>query len=189
MIETQKTQPLVAPEETADIKSGIEVKFCAKNMTLLLGLANESVNSQTADKLKAKGFLPKEELHVTVLSFKSGNKLAKALKALPVDERQAKIDTISSVANATDWEIRPTGKLYGVEKQYDGEDEPRRSVVELVDCPQIAGFFDTVTAAIPGVELELPPAHVTLGTQGNPQGIALNAQEDLIQFGHRLELA
>lgn len=189
MIEKQETQPVVASEETTDKKTGIEVKFDAKKMTLLLGLSGESVDARTAEKLKANDFEPKEELHVTVLSFKNGNKIAKALKALPEAERQGRIDVITAAAQATEWGVSPTGELYGVEKQYDGEDEPRRSVVELVDCPQITGFYDTVISAVPGVELEVPPAHVTLGTQGNPQGIALNTQEELRQLGHRLELA
>ena len=182
-------QLVIASEETAAKKVGIEVKFDAKKMTLLLGLSGQSVDSSTAQKLNANGFQPKEELHVTVLSFKNGNKVAKALKALPQDERQARIDTINVAAQVTEWSISPTGEMYGIEKQYDGEDEPRRSLVELVDCPQITAFYDTVASVVPAVELEIPPAHVTLGTQGNPQGIALNSQEELSQFGHRVELA
>jgi hypothetical protein len=188
MIENQETQPVVASEETSDKKTGIEVKFDAKKMTLLLGLS-ESVDPSTAEKLKANAFDPKEELHVTILGFKNGGKIAKALKALPEDERQARVDAITAAAQDTEWSVSPTGELYGIEKQYDGEDEPRRSVVELVDCPQVTGFYDTVTSAVPGVELEVPPTHVTLGTQGNPQGIGLNSPDELSQLGHRLELS
>lgn len=175
-------------ERSGKLPPNVEVKFDEKNMTLLLGLSKELVDPEVSAKLSEQEFEPKSELHMTAISFRKGNIIKKALKKLDETQRQIAIDAIRDFANNAEWDITPTGEFYAIEKSYDGEEMPRRSLVELVDCPQLAELYDKIRAMAPDLELDAPPAHITLGTQNHPQGIAINSVAELQQFGQPVQL-
>ncbi len=159
----------------------VEVHFNAKTGTLLLGLGGkERLDPQFLEDAKSNGFTPKDELHMTVIGFKQGKQLQKAIKQNP--ELAVKLATL---AGETEWGIQPTGERYNLTKQYEGEDIPRQSIIEIVTCPGSEIFIGQLNA-LTGMQLEEQPPHVTLATQGNPQGIGINTGQDIIDLGQRI---
>lgn len=184
---TNIQQPSEA-EAVARTLPKVEARFDPERMSLLLGLEGEHLDPGLSEKLTSHGFEPKEDLHMTAIGFKNGRTLVKALKAMPDAQRQVAMDTISSAAQNTDWNITPNGQFFGLEKQYDGEETPRRSLVEMVDCPQLGEFYGLIGSVVPGLDLEVPLAHITLGTEGNPSGVRIDNVAELQQFGQSIEL-
>src|SRR5579872_3309486 len=115
------TETFIRPESQPAYKEAIdktppkvEVKFDEKKMTLLLGLEGQVIDSGLSEKLASHGFKPKDELHMTVLGFKDGGKLVKALKAMSETERQTALDTITTAAQNTEWNVTPNGQYMGL---------------------------------------------------------------------------
>lgn len=94
----------------------VGVDFNPKAMSMKLDLHDESIDPDLSERLKKIGFEPKDALHLTAISFKNGNKLAKALKKMSETERPAAIDTIRAFAESSEWNIIPTGEFFAIEK-------------------------------------------------------------------------
>lgn len=157
--------------------------------SLLLPLSDTKiVDPRILEELSAKGFRAKTEFHVTAFDDKPGTKVALIIHGLD-EARQAEIfDFIQKTAEQDQWEISPRDEFYLMEKQYEGEEVPRRSVIQMVDSPELDVFYAALNGFLPqGSEIEAPPAHITLATQGSPRGIGISKAVDIQQYGHRLE--
>lgn len=166
----------------------VGTRFNTKKMSLAVDLSENDLSSDTSAALTAIGYEPKTEMHVTVIGFKAANQLATVLKSCDESDRTARVEHMKDVVGTTEWAIRRTGQLYALEKQYEGEAEPRRSIIELVDCPQVVDVYAAAKEAVPEVELEYPPLHVTLATQGSDHGIGLNTMAELEMYGRPIEM-
>lgn len=160
---------------------GVEVRFDPKRGTLLLSLGGEeNLDPSFTETAVAEGFEPKSELHMTVIGFKQGRLLQKAIKNDPELAEQ-----ITQLANNTEWNIQPTGEKWHLTRQYDGEEVPRESIIEIVSCPEADEFIESLEN-ITGLGIEEQPPHVTLATRGNPQGIGVNTADDIINNGIKI---
>lgn len=158
-----------------------EILFDAKKGTLLIGLGGkELIDTQFLEDIEGKGFDAKDELHMTVIGFKQGNSLKKVITKNPALENE-----IANLVAEMQWDIQPTGERYELSKEYEGEDSPRKSIIEMVSSPGSAVFIERLNT-LTGLELEEQPPHVTLATQGNPMGIGVNSGQDILELGHRL---
>lgn len=172
-----------APLETIEREQvRAEVRFDSSRGTLLLGLGGkEQLDPQFLETAENTGFTPKDELHLTVIGFKQGKQLKKLIKKYPEIA-----DKIAGLASEIEWDIQPTGERYRLTRRYEGEDVPRESIIEMVDCPGGEKFINQLNI-LTGLELEELPPHVTLATQGNPQGIGINTIQDIIDLGQRID--
>ncbi len=172
-----QTEALDASAAVDETKERATPRFDAKTGTILLDIRDETlIDSDEAAQLAAEGFQPKVELHQTVIGFKQGRQIKKAIKARP-----ELADQIAELAETTEWGAQPTGERYRLRKQYEGEDEPRESIIEMVETPGAGGFIAQLNE-LTGLALEEQPPHVTLYTKGNPQGIGVNTAQDIIDL-------
>jgi hypothetical protein len=123
--------------------------------------------SHTEVSYRGKTFEPKDELHITILSDEAAEMVGKFLEEHP-DDRQR----ICRLVEETDWTFHKTGELYYVQEDADGE-----TIIEMVDMPELEGFFRKLSR-ITGKDLEIPPVHVTLYLRGTKTGIGIATQEE-----------
>ncbi len=174
------TEANETPEDNETIKP-LEVRFDAKTGTLLLGLGGqELIDPDVIEATESEGFKPKDELHLTILGFKQGKLLKAAIKANP--ELATSIEELAAKA---DWGIQPTGERYKLKKPYEGEETPRESIIEMLQCPGAEKFLASINE-LTGLELQEQPHHVTLLTKGNPQGIGITTAQEIIELGERV---
>jgi len=178
----QEEQSDPTQEQGVDIMpDDIEVRFDAKSGTILLGLGGkEKVNPALIDDLESQGFSPKEELHMTVIGFKQGKEIKQLLKQNP-----DLLEQIQKLIAETEWGIAPSGERYAMSKQYDNEEQPRESIIEMVTCEGGRDFIAKLNA-LTGLNLEEQPPHVTLATKGSPSGIGVNTAQDIIELGRKI---
>lgn len=175
------------------------VSFDAVKNTLLLDLDNNAVDLDKLKELAEKnGFEPKTEFHITVLGFKNGSEVKKALKALPEPERQNAIEQIKSIVDSTDWNFTFEDQRFHLSKEYitqnpknKGEElkEKRESYIQMINLPGMEIFYDKLNAIL-GTNLEAPPAHITLYTSGDDKekskmGIGINTDEEFLKLDPR----
>ena len=192
-MEEQKTSKLVSPESKT---------FDAKNNTLLLRVKKESFDlNRIGEIAKEKGFDEKEEFHITVLGFKNGSEIKKILKKLPPEEQQTKLAEIQTLVDSTDWSFEPEESRYHISKEYKTPDpknkgaeisETRESYIQRVRMQAMQDFYKKLNAIL-GSNLESPPPHVTLYTNGTDKekakmGIGINSEAELAQLNPELVL-
>lgn len=174
-VETNETS------ENSEAIKPLDVRFDAKTGTLLLGLGGEEIiDPDVMGAAESEGFKPKDEFHLTVIGFKQGKLLKAAIKANP--ELAASVEKL---ATEIEWGIQPTGERYKLSKLYEGEDAPRESIIEMLQCPGAENFFASINE-LTGLELQEQPPHVTLLTKGNPQGIGITTAEEIKELGERV---
>mgnify|MGYP001608645131 FL=1 len=206
-IENPFNNPVPQQEETP--KSGEQEKsflspegksFDEGKNTLLLDLDKSTVDLDAIKELaEKKGFEQKGEFHITVLGFKNGGEVKKALKALPEPERQNALVQIKSLVDSTDWNFTFDPKRYHISKEYVSPDpknkgaelrERRESYIQMVDLPGMKIFYDKLNAIL-GTNLEAPPAHITLYTGGDDKekskmGIGINTESEFLKMNPEL---
>ena len=133
---------------------------------LLLPLPSDTFAMPGCGSLDVHGqsFLPKQELHVTLLNRVLGNTLRNALG----------VETVRRHFEAQHWTIARTGegqllhtiKREGIQRLACG------SIIERLDVPALASFRSALARAAQMEVLELLP-HVTLYAAGDPAGIGL----------------
>ena len=168
--------------------------------TLLLDLDKNSVDLDATRELAEKnGFEQKGEFHITVLGFKNGGEVKKALKALPEAERQNTILQIKSLVDSTDWSFVFEPQRFHISKEYVSPDpknkgaelrERRESYIQMVNLPGMKIFYDKLNSIL-GTNLEVPPAHITLYTGGDDKekskmGIGINTQSEFWKMNPEL---
>lgn len=177
-----------SPAEThayQDAEKGVrpsEIRFDETKGTLLLGLdGKEQIGPELAAYVESQEFSVKDEFHLTLIGFKQGVQLKKAFEQNPELANE-----VAALTESIDWRIYDTGEFYKLTKRYEGEDAPRQSIIEMKSCPATEAFIDRLNYAT-GLELQVQPPHVTLATRGDAaQGIGLNTDQDLLDFGERI---
>ena len=153
--------------------------------TLLLSINQEHlIGPALVQKLYSQGFELKPEFHITIFDDKPGSQLFAQIHNLDSVYQDAIFDFVRSATEAAPWPIAPRDEFYVIRKQYEGEACPRESVIQMVDCPNMIKFYDTLSTLV-GDELELPPAHITLATKGSSRGIGISMAADILKFGQK----
>lgn len=117
---------------------------------------------QTRVKYKDTTLQPKDELHITVISQESAEKLAGFMK-----ENSGNRDKVRNLVYETDWSFRKQDRFFWIQ----GE-EGLETIIQMVEAPVMIDFFRELSQ-ITGFGLEPPPAHVTLFMHGTDKGIGL----------------
>lgn len=118
--------------------------------------------------IDGRRFVPKQELHVTLV----GGALGRELHAALGGRREA---AVRPAFEALDWSPMRTGRGAVIEKRGrrdDGTAGIVASVIEFVDLPALAHFHRWLGGLL-GRQLPVPPAHVTLHTHGCARGIGI----------------
>lgn len=141
------------------------------------GLGEEKV------RLNGRMFDPKEEVHVTLVGKGLGVQLEMAMR-----ENHQIAALIASVIDETDWSFLDRNRMYQLrkDKEIAGDDGvlsmvTAESIIAMVDVPGIASLYDAISTVF-GETYEPPPAHVTLYTRIDPQGIGLPNQAAFDQY-------
>ena len=168
--------------------------------TLLLNIDKSTIELSGIQEMAEKnGFDQKGEFHITVLGFKNGGEVKKALKALPEAERQNALSQIKSLVDSTDWSFALEPKRYHISKEYVTPDpknkgaelkERRESYIQMVYLPGMKIFYEKLNSIL-GTNLEAPPAHTTLYTGGDDKekskmGIGINSQDEFLKMNPEL---
>lgn len=129
--------------------------------TLLLPIAPATWPVPTAPlRLDGIGFVPKHELHVTLVGRVPGT----ALRDAGLGEAAL------SACAGLDWHPRRRYAWLRLERRAGGR--RRHSIVELVELPAMATLHARLGTLL-GRALPVPPAHVTLYTAGDDRGIGV----------------
>lgn len=135
--------------------------------TLVLPIAAEQWAPPKASvEVDGLTFLPKRELHVTLIE----RGLGQALHGDPI-RRQAVREAFARL----DWAFTRTGELLQLEKRElagGGHGRAIGSIIERIELPAMVPFYEAL-AALLGRTLAIPPPHVTLYTAGRSQGIGV----------------
>lgn len=133
-----------------------------------LVLAMHEAPPRAAVELDGRRFLPKDELHVTLV----GGALGRELQAALGDRRDA---ATRPAFEALDWTPRRTGEGAWIEKpglRDDGRRGKVASIIEFVELPAMAHFHRWLGLLL-GRQLPVPPPHLTLYTCGCAKGIGI----------------
>ena len=111
-------------------------------------------------RLDGIAFVPKRELHVTLVGRALGAELGES------GLREA----VASASAALDWRFSRGGRWLRLHKRAEGR--RRDAIIELIELPAMAALYARLAAML-GRAPPVPPAHVTLYTGGDDQGIGL----------------
>lgn len=129
--------------------------------TLLLPIGAEAWPLPRATPaLDGIAFVPKRELHVTLVGRALGAELREA-------GRQA--DALAACA-ALDWRFRRRGEWWRLRDA--SGDRQRHSIIERIDLPALDTLYARLEAML-GRRLPRPPPHVTLYVAGDGHGIGV----------------
>lgn len=119
-------------------------------------------------------FVPKRELHITLIGSALGRALRAAVAGPALDA------AIAGALAAQDWRFTRSGRLLRLQKSIEENGATRTvgSIIERVDLPAMAPFHAAL-ARVLGQPLPVPPAHVTLYTQGGSTGIGVASETEL----------
>lgn len=111
-------------------------------------------------QLDGIAFVPKRELHVTVVG-----------RALGAELHEAGLQAETLAAAATlDWRFERCGQWLRLEARAAGR--RRHSIIERIALPALATLYARLGARL-GRQLAVPPPHVTLYTSGDDRGIGV----------------
>lgn len=135
------------------------------------------------------GFKEKSEYHITILGFKTGEKIQQALEHLTDQQKEETISEIQSLVDATDWSYSLKPEKYHVTKHYPKKDDQienkRESYIQMVGVSGIDDFFKKLNELL-NTSIEVQPAHITLYTSGNEEhatrGIGINSSAEFEQL-------
>ncbi len=173
-----------------------KVSFNEEKNTLLLEVNREQVDLSGLQSLAEKNnFDPKDSFHITVLSFKNAAEIKKTLGMLPEAERQKRFTEIKSLIDTNNWNFTLEPRRYHISKEYVSPDpqnkgtklkERRESYIQMVNLPGMEIFYNKLNEIL-GVNLEIPPAHITLYTGGDDRekakiGIGIKSQDEFLKL-------
>jgi hypothetical protein len=117
-------------------------------------------------------FVPKRELHITLVGSALGHALRAAVTGAVLDA------AIAAAITAQDWRFARTARLLRLQKSGDDDAIHVGSIIELIDLPAMAPFHAALSRLL-GRPLPVPPPHVTLYTQGSSKGIGVPSETEL----------
>lgn len=107
------------------------ISFDKRKNTLLLNVDKKIMDLSSLQELANKnGFDQKREFHITVLGFKNGGEIKRALKPLSPTERQEKLTEIESLVDSMDWGFVLEPQQYHISKEYISP-APKNKDIEL----------------------------------------------------------
>ncbi|MGH8030483.1 MAG: hypothetical protein ACREO3_11175, partial [Arenimonas sp.] len=128
----------------------------------------------TPIELDAAPFVPKHELHVTLVGRALGAEVLDAIAAGRIDGRELREAFV-----AQRWRMRRSG--WHLRLRRPAPDDAIESVIELVALPAMARFHAWLGSAL-GRSLPVPPPHVTVHVRGDPDGIGVADAAALAQL-------
>ena len=157
------------------------VRFDQRSGTLLLDLGGgEIISPLYLSTIEHLGFVPKSEIHVTVLGFRQGKILASLMRRHP-----KLIADVEQLVASTEWRVLPIGERYILTKQNNEEPE-KQSIIEMIQFSGVTEFI-TELCKLTGADFYEQVPHVTLATKGDPMGIGIYTLVDLDEFGTRIK--
>lgn len=136
--------------------------------------------------LDGREFLPKPELHLTVIGRTLGRQVHESLG------ERFRDSAVRAAFEAHKWRITRTGECVRLAKQVrsnaSGELHEVGSIVELVKLPAMSNFYKDLGDLL-GRKLPVPPPHVTLYTYDSDDGIGVPTRAKLRAWTRRSVLA
>ncbi len=188
MTDEQREQAQAQKEAYERSKVG---EWNPKNGTLLLDVDPALIDvHRIEDRAKKEHVDRKQEFHITLIGFKAGKEMIKALrKNTPEQQALMQQEIVALVADLNQgWKL---GKeVMRITKEYPPDPsrpeelpERRTSYIQIADVPKISEFYVQVNAML-GLHLAAPPTHITLMTGStNPshqlEGIGIPDRETL----------
>lgn len=155
--------------------------FNAKSGTLTIPLPKMQVSTlPDYVRREAKDFQAKADLHVTVVGFRLARKIKKAIKHTPELKEQ-----LDKLVASTNWSFAPTSSFFQLRKTYGtppitGQPEnTRHSIVQMLNMPGLVTFYAKLGTLL-GEKIDVPPAHLTLFTSGDPAGIGVASVSEFL---------
>ncbi|MDB5254442.1 MAG: hypothetical protein JWL80_508 [Parcubacteria group bacterium] len=154
--------------------------------SILLSLSAESLQipEYVVTYAQKSHFLKKEELHITLIGYSVGAKLSTHFESKGIPKEEA-LHQVKSIAESINWNIEAKDEFYHLLKNYSSKTgkEKRETIIQMVDVPEIKDFV-TRLQEYAQINLEVPPAHVTLFGKSTDKesalsGIGVNSDEDL----------
>jgi len=123
-------------------------------------------------------FVPKPELHVTLVGRALGQHLLASL-----GERRYRTLAARTAYESLDWTYVRSHTLLRLEKHgaEGGADDRMGALIELIELPAMVEFHRQLGLLL-GRELPVPPPHVTLYTAGKAKGIGVPNANALREF-------
>jgi hypothetical protein len=144
----------------------VETNFNPETGFFLLQLRKEDVGVGDAPvDFQGKTFMPKEEVHITVIGSNPGQQLAAAMA-----EDDALVGKMRAAVADYNWAYELKDEWYHVLRE--DEAGPAESIIRMARVPQLEPFYRRVEV-LAAVHIPPRPAHVTLYTWNDPDGIGL----------------
>lgn len=163
------------------------MKWDPQKATLLLEVPEIHMDPRLVSYARENGFIPKPELHVTVLSFQNGKKILQA--------GGSAIGRIPEIAGEYEWGTSCLPGYFVLERtigefvlngRVETPAHTRRTVIQRVSVPDLAPFLERVSG-MTGVAFADPFPHITLFSWSDygPEmttGIGLNSEDDFTRY-------
>jgi hypothetical protein len=117
-------------------------------------------------RYQGKGFRPKDEMHITIVSRQAAETVQAHLERQPGDLKR-----MEDLIHDTDWSYRKLDRFY-----YVIEEPGQETIIQMVEVPSLEEFYQRL-GEILGRSLDVPPSHVTLFTHGTSKGIGLPTRQ------------
>ncbi|MBS3922942.1 MAG: hypothetical protein KGZ37_07355 [Nitrosarchaeum sp.] len=173
----------------------IQKKYAEEKFYFLLPIEKPVVPERISAVAQEKGLYEKTECHVSLVVEKSAVKIREGLAKSGNPER-VKAE-ILDLFNSLNFEYDLTNDYSFQEKSYTREelderglqDEPvhlRRSVVQVVDMPDVEIFYNKVSELL-NIEIEIPVPHTTIFAWSDyekkkDRGIGISSKKDFEMF-------
>lgn len=139
---------------------GEGLEFKPDKMVLLLHVIPKQEDIDAMKTIaRQEGLQEKAEFHSTLIGSDTGEAIAELLSALTPEEKEQKTTSIQKLCKEYSWVYVPRPEYYVVTKDYG--DEVRRTLVQLIDLPDMKVFYQNLNALL-GTDFSLPLPHITL---------------------------
>ena len=177
--------------ETESKKVPVEVAFSSESATLILNIdsqiPNLGIKRKEAEQL---GLLEKNEFHLTVIGYDTGDEILSAISDLSEKEKEEKINEISKLSESIEWEAVLKNDFYYICKDYNypDEDDPeveisekRESIVQIAEINGMDEFYQKLNLLL-DKQFKVPLSHITLYTNSDREdrkltGIGIYSEE------------
>ncbi len=161
----------------------MKILFNPQKYTALLPVEKNKITFQPIEEYaRVNNFIEKEELHITLIGFKTGKALLD-IRNLLAPEMQGKFDTfLKDLLEKIDWNFKEKGEYHHMVKKFPNGD----TCIEFVLMPEIEFLYRSINE-ITGQTFETPPPHITLFTKGtdpikSKMGIGIYSQADFESY-------
>jgi hypothetical protein len=195
---SEKTGKIASSEMEAkeNIFNPESLNFNEETITLLLDIGRDQVDLESLRETAIKNQMaPKNEFHITIIGNKNGEIIKEAIQDLPDDKKSDVAAMIKALAEEMDWHFSLIDEHLHLAKDYtktnpENPEEKinthRESYIQLAAVPELEIFYQKLNNLL-NLNMEVPPAHVTLYTGGSDiedskKGIGINTEAELKMF-------